>query len=484
MIKRYTIIKSLIFKGIERLGSQGIVFAVNIILARLLIPSDYGILALLTVFILISQVLIQSGLNTALIQKKETDDIDFSSVFYTSLVAAMFLYAILFITSPFIASYYNMPGLKNILRILSIILFPGAFNSIQVARVSRDMQFSKLMYSNLGAVIISGAVGIGMAYSGLGVWALVGQQIVNQISVCVIMWFAVKWRPKKIFNFSRVKSLFSFGWKLLASTLLDTIYNNLQNVIIGKKYTSSILGYYNRGNQFPQFIITNINGAIQSVMLPALSSEQDDRARLKAMTRRSIKTSSYFVMPCMAGIIAAASPLVSVLLTDKWLPCVPFLQLMCVTYAVWPIHTANLQVLNAIGRSDLFLKLEIIKKTYGIIVLLITVLCFDNVMAIVIGGTIVMPVGLIVNAFPNKKILDYSLFDQIKDIMPSVILSSIMGVGIYLINFIGLNNIITLLMQILIGFTFYFFTSYILKFEALSYILNILHEHRSQKEIS
>ena len=239
-------------------------------------------------------------------------------------------------------------------------------------------RFKELMYCTLGSVIISGAVGIVMAYLGYGVWALVGQQLSNQVSICIIMMLVVKWRPMLIFEIKRVKVLFSFGWKLLCSNLMSNIYNELRSLVIGKKYNSATLGYYNRGKQFPTLIVNNIDGSIQSVMLPALSKEQDNKERVKSMMRRSIVTSSFVIFPLMAGLAAVAEPLISLVLTDKWLPCVPYLRVYCFIFAFYPINTANLQALNAQGRSDQFLKLEIIKKCYGILILLITVFCFKT----------------------------------------------------------------------------------------------------------
>ena len=273
------IVTSLIYKFIERIGYQGISFVIQIILARMLDPTDYGVLTMLTVFINISQVFVQSGLNTALIQKQNVDELDYSSVFYVSLGIAILLYGILYVCAPWIADFYRMEELESVLRVLALILLPGALNSIQNAKIAREMKFKKLMYSSMGAAVISGIVGIIFAAADFGTWALVAQQIVNQISICIILLGVLKWRPHLLFSLERVKVLFSFGWKLLCSGLIDTIYNNLQSLVIGKKYNSETLGYYNRGKQFPQLIVENINGSIQSVMLPALSKRQERKEK-------------------------------------------------------------------------------------------------------------------------------------------------------------------------------------------------------------
>lgn len=469
-----SVIISLIYKFLERCGCQGVSFIVQIVLARLLDPTDYGVLTLLTIFITISQVFVQSGFNTALIQRKDVTEKDYSSVFYLSLSIALILYVILFFSAPFIADFYDMPQLKNVLRVLAIILIPGAFNSIQNAKIAKEMKFKELMYCTLGSVIISGAVGIVMAYLGYGVWALVGQQLSNQVSICIIMMLVVKWRPMLIFEIKRVKVLFSFGWKLLCSNLMSNIYNELRSLVIGKKYNSATLGYYNRGKQFPTLIVNNIDGSIQSVMLPALSKEQDNKERVKSMMRRSIVTSSFVIFPLMAGLAAVAEPLISLVLTDKWLPCVPYLRVYCFIFAFYPINTANLQALNAQGRSDQFLKLEIIKKCYGILILLITVFCFKTPLAIALGGAVSSLISCFVNASPNKKLLNYSYLEQMKDLFPSMGIAAIMGIIVYGISFLALPSLLKLIIQVLLGVIIYVGLAWIFKLECFIYLKNII----------
>ncbi|MCM1006792.1 MAG: lipopolysaccharide biosynthesis protein [Ruminococcus flavefaciens] len=471
-----SVIKSLFFKFSERCGYQGIAFIVQLILARLLDPTDYGVLTLLTIFINVSQVFVQSGLNTALIQRKDVTEKDYSTVFYVSLTMAVFLYALLFFTAPFIGAFYDMPQLKNILRVLAINLLPGAFNSIQNAKIAREMRFKQLMYCTFGSVILSGIVGITMAYLGFGVWALVGQQLTNQIFVCLLMLIVVKWRPKPVFEFDRLKVLFGFGWKLLCSNLIDTIYKELQSLVIGKKYNSGTLGYYNRGKQFPELVVNNLNGAIQSVMLPALAQYQDDKEKMKSMMRRSIVTSTFIVFPIVMGLGVCADSLISLLLTDKWLPCVPYLRVCCFIYAFYPVHTANLQAINAQGRSDVFLKLEVIKKIYGLAILCITVFCFKSPLAIAMGSAFTTLISCFVNASPNKKLLNYSYAEQMKDIIPAMALSVVMGALVYGISFIGLTSWFTLIIQIVAGIVIYIMGAKLFHIESFEYILSIIKE--------
>lgn len=471
-VSKNKVISSLIWKFLERGGVQGVQFVLSIILARLVTPEDYGVIAILLVFIQIATVFIQSGFNTALIQKKESDDLDFSSIFYLSLFVAGILYVGLFFSSPFVARFYKSESLTKLLRVISLTLFFGAINSVQNAYVSKTMQFRRFFFSSMGAVIGSGVVGIVMAYKGFGVWALVAQQLVRDFLICIILWFTVKWRPKFIFSFARVKTLFSFGWKLLVSGLLDTVFRNIYNLIVGRIYDKETLGYFNRGHQFPQVIATNLDGSIQSVMLPTLSSHNDDVAEVKRITRRSISMSAFVLMPCMFGLAAVAEPLVRVLLTDKWLPCVPFLQLACISYAIYPIQTANLTGINALGRSDVFLKLEIIKKIITILNIVITIPL--GIYAMAIGQVISAFIASFINAWPNKKLMNYTYFEQWKDLMPSFLCSIVMAVGVWALHFIPLSSIILLLLQIIFGIGIYILLCKIFKIETFSYFINTI----------
>ncbi len=471
-ISKNTVISSLIWKFLERGGVQGVQFVLSIVLARLVSPDDYGVIALILVFIQIATVFIQSGFNTALIQKKDSDDTDFSSIFYLSLFVALLCYVVLFFAAPFIANFYKQEILTPVIRVISFTLFFGAVNSVQNAYVSKTMQFKRFFYSSMGAVLGSGIVGVILAYKGFGVWALVAQQLVRDILTCLILWFTVKWRPKFLFSFERVKILFSFGWKLLCSGLLDSIFRNAYSLIVGKVYDSQTLGYFNRGHQFPQVIATNLDGSIQSVMLPTLSANNDNVQEVKRITRRSISTSAFVLMPCMFGLAAVAEPLVKVLLTDKWLDCVPFLQLACISYALYPIHTANLTGINALGRSDIFLKLEIIKKCVTVLNILITLPL--GIYAMAIGQVISGFISTFINAFPNKKLMNYSYFEQWKDLIPSFLLSLIMAGIVWSMNFLQIEPLILLILQIIVGIMIYILLSKLFKVEVYAYFINTI----------
>lgn len=483
MSLKSSVITSLLWKFLERIGTQGVQFVVAIVLARLLAPSDFGLIALVTVFVAIANVFVQSGLNTALIQKKDADNVDFSTVFYASLGLSVCLYGLLFVAAPFIAEFYNnQTSLVPVIRVLGLMLLLGALNSVQDAYVARNMLFKKLFYRSVGAVIPAGAIGVTCAYMGFGVWALVAQQLSYSCLICVIMWFTVKWRPSLVFSFDRWKKLFSFGWKLLCSALLDTTFRNLQNLIIGKFFSPADLGYYNRGDQFPNLIVNNINTSVQSVMLPSFSSIQDDKVRLKTVARRAISTSSFVILPMMAGLAAVAEPLTVVVLGEKWLPAVPFIQICCFSYAFWPIHTTNLSAINAVGRSDIFLKLEFIKKGYCLAALLLALFLFRSPIGIAIASAVTAPLGAFVNAHPNKKLLNYGYLEQMKDIMPSFGLSIAMGVGVYLLSsMIAIPAVLQLVVLTIAGMAFYFLCAKLFKLECLNYIIQTVKEMKNKK---
>ena len=465
----------------ERIVAQSISLIVSIVLARLLLPEDYGAVALVMVFITIADVFVNNGLGNALIQKMDADDIDFSSVFYINIIIGIVLYLVLFLIAPLVAEFYHMPVLQPGLRVLAIRIPIASINSVQQASVSRNMLFKRFFFSTLFGTLLSGVVGCVMAYNGFGIWSLVGQYLTNTIVDTTVLWFTVRWRPNLVFSFERVKTLFSFGWKLLVSSLLDTGYQQLRSLVIGGKYTSSDLAYYNRGQQYPQLIVTNVNTSISSVLFPAISQNQENLEVVKNMTRRAIKTSSYIMWPLMFGLAVISKPLVSWMLTDKWLPCVPYLQIACFTYAFWPIHTANLEALKAIGRSDLFLKLEIIKKIIGL-VLLIGSMNY-GVMAIALSMIISTILSSFINAYPNSKILKYSYIDQIKDMMPSILLSLFMSIVIYPINVIINNSLLLIIVQVLIGGMIYVLLSRILKLESFMYIISMIKNMKNKKGI-
>lgn len=472
MQRKGNVISNFLWRFAERCAAQLVTLIVSIILARILTPSDFGTVSLVMVFTTIMQVFVDSGLGTALIQKKNSDDLDFSSVFYFNFAVCLILYAGMFIAAPYIAGFYNDVSLTPIIRVISLTIVISGVKGIQQSYVSRNMLFKRFFFATLGGTIFSAFLGIGMAYAGCGVWSIVAQQLSNTAIDTLILWITVKWRPKKMFSWSRLKSLLSYGWKLLASSLLDTVYNNLRNLVIGKIYTSADLAYYNQGDKFPKVVITNINASIDSVLLPSMSGEQENCERVKSMTRRAIKTSTYIMAPLMMGLLFCAEPIVKLLLTEKWLPCVPYLRIFCFTYMFWPIHTANLNAIKAMGRSDFFLKLEIIKKVMGLALLLFTMRISVMAMAysLIVSGIL----SQIINSWPNWKLLNYNYFEQLRDILPSIIIAVGMGICVYFISFIPMPTIVTLLIQIVIGAVIYIGVSAALKLEEFEYLFGMI----------
>jgi len=476
------VLSNFLWRFAERCGAQIIQFIVSIVLARILAPEAYGTIALVLVFSQILQVFVDSGLGNALIQKKDADDLDFSSVFWFNIVWCLVLYAMMFFCAPLISTFYNDESLTAVVRVLCLMVVVSGLKNVQQAYVSRTMQFKRFFWATLGGTIVSAVAGIGLALLGCGVWALVAQKLTNLIIDTIVLWFTVKWRPKWMFSFQRLKVLFSFGWKLLVSHLIDTIYNNLRQLIIGKFYSKSDLAYYNQGKQFPNIIVTNINSSIDSVLLPTMSKSQDDPVRVKQMTRRAIKTSTYLMAPLMMGLAFCADTVVKLILTEKWMPCVPFLQIFCITYMFYPIHTANLNAIKAMGRSDLFLVLEIIKKAVGLAVIFSTI--WFGVLIMAYGMLFTSITSQIVNSWPNKKLMNYSYLEQLKDILPGILLAVFMGVCVKLIEFLPLELplVVTLILQVVVGAAIYILLSKLFKLESFEYLKGIAKSFFTKKK--
>lgn len=473
------VFSNFIWRLLERFGAQGVTMVVSIVLARVLDPEVYGTVALVTIITTLLQVFLDGGFSNALIQKKDADDIDFSSVFYFNIMCGVVVYGLLFIASPWIARFYNLPELTPIIRVLGLTLIIFSLKSVQQAYVSRNMLFKKFFFATLGGTIGAAVIGITLAYTGFGVWALVAQHVFNMLVDTVILWFMVKWRPKAAFSWKRIKGLLPFGWKMLVSSLIDTVYNDIRQLIIGKMYTKSDLAYYNQGQKYTYTIVTNINSSIDSVLFPTMANAQDDVAVVKSMTQRAIKVSTYLMMPMMMGIAICAEPIVNLLLTSKWLPCVPYMRIFCFIYAFYPIHTANLNAIKAVGRSDIFLKLEIIKKVVGATALLCTL--WFGPFAIACSMLVTTLLNQLINSWPNKKLLNYKYLDQVKDMLPQIILSAVMGTVVFCVTFLKLSDIVTLLIQVPLGVIIYIGGSKLFHVDSFEYILGIAKNYLPKK---
>ena len=467
-------LSGLLWRFLERFGAQGVTFAVSVVLARLLDPSVYGVVAIVTVFTTVLNVFIDSGLGNALIQKKDADDLDFSTVFFFNIFMCIWLYALLFVSAPLIAGFYKMPELTAVLRVMSLTVIVSAVKNVQQAYVSRHLLFKKFFYATLCGTIGAAVLGIWMAYRGYGVWALVMQGLFNTVVDTIILWLTVKWRPKLEFSLERFRGLFSFGWKLLVSSLIDTSYNNLRQLIIGKRYTPESLAFYNRGYMIPNVFVSNVNTAIDSVLFPVLSGEQSSRDKVRNMTRRSIRVSSYVMWPIMLGIAACARPLVVILLTEKWEQAIPYVTIFCFSYALLPLQTANLNAIKALGYSDIYLKLEIIRKAAGFCVLLLTMWHGPLIMAA--SNILVGLINQAINAWPNIRLLGYSYREQIVDILPSAALSAVMSLTVWGLHYFIKNPFFLLPVQVLTGVTVYIGGSIVFHNESFFYIWNTIRE--------
>ena len=439
------IISGVFWQGLSRIGSQGISFVISIVLARLLAPREFGVIALMMVFVSLCNVIVESGFCKAIIQKKDADQLDFCSVFYINLVLGVFFYCILFLFAPLVAKFYQSPELTRYLRFLSLVLIVNSFAIVQRAILDKRMMFHLSFRINWTAMIISGSVGIGMAYHGWGVWALVAQQLTSAICGCLLLWLLVKWRPQWCFAWERIKRLFQFGWKVLFSSLLDTLYNDIYSIVIGKIASLTDLGFYNRGKSIPALGMGIINSTVGSVLFPAFSQIQDDREKMRALARRGLQNIMFLVIPALTLLFILAEPLVRIVLTDKWLPCVIYLQLCCITFFYWPLHTTNLQIITACGRSDVVLILEIIKKTQAAVIIFLTYRY--GVVTMVATGTAFAVVGFFENAWFNRKLIQYPPWVQLWDILPILLVAAGAGGCVYY----GLRFIVSPWLKLLAG---------------------------------
>ena len=455
----------------ERISAQLVTFVVSLVLARLLTPEYYGAISLVTVFITFANVFVSGGFGNALIQKKDTDELDYSSVFYGSLAVSVVLYIIIFFFAPSFAVLYNMPELTPVFRVMGLRLLVAAVNSVQHAYVSKHMMFRKFFWSTLIGTVLSGVVGVGLAYANFGIWALVAQYMVNTTVDTIVLFITVPWRPRLLFSLKRLRGLFSYGWKLLVSELINTGYTEIRSLIVGIKYSSADLAYYNKGQSFPRLVVVNINASIQSVLFPVMAKAQDDVKAVRQMARRSIRIGSFIVVPMVLGLGLVAKPFVALLLTEKWLECVPYLQLYCVFYCLMPIQTANLQAIKAVGRSDIYLKMEVIKKALGIALLLIAVPF--GTFAIAVSAVVSNVIAALMNIIPNHRLLQYTWKEQAADYFNAIIPLVAMSVVVTGLQILPITTLALFALQVLLGAATYILVSHVMKLESYNYVLGL-----------
>jgi O-antigen/teichoic acid export membrane protein len=434
----------------ERFGVQAMQMVIFIVLARILTPEAFGLMGMLAVFIAVSQSLTDSGFGQALIQKKETDEVDYSSVFYINLVVSAAIYGLLFVGAPLIASFYGEAILVDLIRVLSLKFIIAAFSMVQIAKLTKEVQFKKLMIAKLPSTLLGGAAGITAAYMDFGVWSLIIQQLTDITAYSIQVWIQSKWRPMWVFDWQRVKELFDFGSKMMVSGILNTVYKNIYEIVIGRFYTTAQVGFYTQAHKIKQLPVQNISSALSRVTFPVLSEIQDDDVRLKRAYKKIIRQVIFIIAPVMVGAVVIAEPMFRFVLTEKWLPAVPYFQWLCVTGFFYPLNAYNLNILKVKGRSDLFLKLEIVKKIIGVIGIVIAVQY--SVMALVILQAITATIAYGINSFYSGLFIDYTVLEQMKDLALIVIAAILMGGALLIFNlFIPLPDLLLLLVNIIGG---------------------------------
>lgn len=471
------VLTGMFWKLSERMLAQVVSTVVAIILARLLSPSEYGTISLVLVFTNIANTLMISGFNTSLIQKKDADNVDFSTVFYFCIGLSLLFYGLIFIGADFVAAFYEIPVLAPVLRVLALGIPITAINSVQQAYISRNMLFKRFFLSTFLGTLLSGILGIYMAYKGFGVYALVAQNVANTLIGTIVLWFTVRWRPNFVFSIQRLKGLFGYGWKLLVQNIILNIYSSLRSLVIGKVYTTADLAYYTKGSHYPNLIATNIDTALNSVLFPALSDAQNDLVRVKAMARRTTRLSSYIMSPILIGMIAVADSFIVALLTEKWLPAVPYLQIICIVLLFLAPQTAMLQSVKAVGRSDLVLKSDLPVRIFSLVVLVIA-LGF-GVIAVAISEVLTTVAGTIFYMLAAKRSVDYTPREVCADFLPNIGVAAIMGVITWVVgSLLPLSAFPKLLIQILVGSVCYILLSLIMKNDSFDYIIRELKKWR------
>lgn len=455
----------------DNILNQGITFIVGLVLARLLTPEEYGLIGIITIFIAVFNSIVDSGFSNALIRKTDAKDIDYNTVFITNLLISLILFFALFFSAPIIARFFGQPQLIPLTKVMAFVLVINAFALIQRTILVKNLDFKTQAKVSLSSSITSGIIGIYMAFNGLGVWSLVGQQISRQLLNTILLWVWAKWYPKIQFSIQSFKDLFGFGWKLLVSGLIDTIWKDIYQVIIGKCYSAETLGQYTRAQQFGSIFSSNLTAVVQRVSYPVLSEIQDDNQRLKSAYKKIIKVTMLVTFSCMLGLAAIAKPMIITLIGKQWLPAVPLLQIICFQMMLYPLHVINLNMLQVQGRSDLFLKLEIIKKFIAVGPLLLGI--FVNIYWMLIGSVISGFIAYYLNAFYSGKLLDYSIYEQVKDIFPSFLVAFFMAIVVFTISFINLPSFILLVIQILAGVSIIVGFCELVKLDAYIEIKNI-----------
>lgn len=451
---KHKTVKGTIWSSVERFSVQGIAFVVMIIMARILTPEDYGLVGMVTIFIAVSQSLVDSGFSQALIRKQDRTETDNSTVFFFNIAVGLFLYLILFLCAPLIARFYDQPLLTPLTRLISLSVLINSFVVVQRALLTVKIDFKTQAKASLSAAIIAGAVGITMAYTGFGVWAIVWYQLVNLAVNVGLLWVFSRWRPRLLYSWASFRELFSFGSRLALSGIIDTLYNNIYLIVIGKVFKASDLGYYTRSSQFAQFPSSNLSAIMQRVTFPVLCTIQDDDDRLRSVYRRFLRLSAFVVFPLMCGLAGVSYPFIRLILGEKWLFSAELLQIICLSMMWYPVHAINLNLLQVKGRSDLFLRLEIVKKCLGVAVLCATVPL--GLVAMCWGSLLSSILCLVINTHYTGKLIQVGILMQMRDLLPTLLYSlSMGGLVLLVVNIIPGSDWLRLASGILTGIIFF-----------------------------
>ncbi|MCQ2062840.1 MAG: lipopolysaccharide biosynthesis protein [Fibrobacter sp.] len=467
------------WSALDNVAKTGITFVVSIVLARLLSPDEYGLIGILTIFIVVFNSIVDSGFTQALIRKKDATDVDYSTVFYVNLVVSVFLMICFFFLARPIAAFFERVELVSLTRAMSVIVVINALALVQRTRMTKIINFKSQTKITFLSTLFGGVVGIVLAYLGFGVMSLVAQQIVTQGMTTILLWVFGRWFPKAVFSKKSLAELWRFSWKLLASSLIDTTWKEIYQVVVGKCYSPATLGLYTRAKQFSQMFSSNMTSVISRVSYPVLSSIQDDKVRLKKGYQRLIRTTMYLSFVFMLGMAATAKSMIWILLGEKWMACVPFLQLICFTGMLYPLHSLNLNMLQVQGRSDLFLRLEIIKKIINCGPLLLGI--FVDIYWMLIGSFVTGCIAFYLNSYYSGPALNYSTLSQVRDVLPSFGIGFFMALCVFALNFVSLSPYLLFPIQILLGMIIVVAVSELMKLPEYLEIKNILFSKLSKK---
>lgn len=474
-LKKKTV-KGTLWTGMERFWVQGVQFLVMLVVARILSPKDYGLIGMLAIFIHVSQSLVESGFSQALIRKKDRTELDNNTIFYFNIVMSLFIYALLYLIAPYVASFYNEPLLCPVMRVFSLVVIINSFNIVQRALFSIHLDFKKTAHAAMSSALISGVAAIYMAKKGFGVWTLVYQQIIFGIVSTTVLWYYSTWRPKWVYSWKSFKEMFAFGFNLLISGLIDTVYKNLYTIVIGKVFNATSLGYYSRADHYAQLPASNFNAVFLRVTYPVLCKMQDDENRLRENYRKLLRVSAFVIFPIMCGLAGAAYPSVVMLIGKKWAYASVLLVPICLAKMWYPIHAINLNLLKVKGRSDLFLNLEIIKKILGVIIIFASIpfgllfMCYSQIVSSLIA--------LSINTYYTGKMIHLGFWKQMKDIS-HILLTSLAMFAIIKVMNMGIDNLyLQFALDVIVGIVFYCGVAFLFRFKEIDDIQSLRKEKK------